>query len=189
MDESATARSWFLRKHEDGTIFGPLSFEQLARWASTAQVAPHDTVSIDQRSWMKAPMVPELGMDWLVEITSERYYGPTTLGAIQEFIRLGEINEETFVINSCDGTRRRIQEMSAMLQLGGQSFAAPVEEAVSDFSNEPPASGISIDMPERIRDLEQSLREERRTLEEVERRYAELERKYQELLEEQEQSG
>jgi hypothetical protein len=29
---------WFLRKHEDGSVFGPLSFEQLAIWASTAKV-------------------------------------------------------------------------------------------------------------------------------------------------------
>ncbi len=187
MEESATTQSWFLRKHEDGTIFGPLSFEQLARWASAAQVAPHDMVSGDQRSWIKAPMVPELGMDWLVEITSERYYGPTTLGAIQEFIRLGEINEETFVINSCDGTRRQVLEMSAMLQLGDQTPFASSEETEPNISNEPAASGISIDMPERIRDLEQSLREERRALEEVERRYAELERKYQELFQEHQQ--
>jgi hypothetical protein len=184
MEESPTAQNWFLRKHEDGTVFGPLSFDQLALWASGAQVAPHDMVSVDQRNWIKAPMVPELGMDWLVEITSERYYGPTTLGAIQEFIRLGEIDEGTFVINSCDGTRRQIQEMSTLLQFGHQN-AAPFPEATqSDISNAPAASGISIDMPERIRDLEQSLREERRALEEVERRYAELERAYQELLQE-----
>jgi hypothetical protein len=44
----------------------------------------------------------QLGMDWLVEVTREHYYGPTT-GAIQEFIRLGDINAGTFVINSCDG--------------------------------------------------------------------------------------
>jgi hypothetical protein len=116
MEESATTLRWFLRKHEDGTIFGPLSFELLARWASNAQLAPHDTVSSDQQTWIKAPMLPELGMDWLVEITSEHYYGPTTLGAIQEFIRLGEINEETFVVNSCDGTRRQISEMSDLIQ-------------------------------------------------------------------------
>jgi hypothetical protein len=116
MEESATTQRWFLRKYEDDTIFGPLSFELLARWASSAQVAPHDTVSTDRQTWIKAPMLPELGMDWLVEITSEHYYGPTTLGAIQEFIRLGEIHEETFVINACDGTRQQISEMSALLQ-------------------------------------------------------------------------
>jgi uncharacterized protein involved in exopolysaccharide biosynthesis len=115
-----------------------------------------------------------------VEITSERYYGPTTLGAIREFIRLGEINEETFVINSCDGTRRQIQEVSAAFQVSHEEAAS----SEPDVSSEPAASGISIDMRERIRDLEQSLREERRALEEMERRYAELHRKYQELLQE-----
>src|SRR5260370_28054352 len=71
MEESATTQRWFLRKHEDGTIFGPLSFELLARWASNAQLAPHDTVSTDQQTWIKAPMLPELGMDWLVETGSK----------------------------------------------------------------------------------------------------------------------
>lgn len=37
---------------------------------------------------LKAAMVPQLGMDRLVEVTSEHYYGPTTVCAIQEFIRL-----------------------------------------------------------------------------------------------------
>ncbi len=40
-------------------------------------------------------MVPELGMDWLIELTSEQLYGPTTLGALQEFLNLGEINADT----------------------------------------------------------------------------------------------
>src|SRR5437879_12377143 len=62
---------------------------------------------------MKAPMLSELGMDWLVEVTSERYYGPTTLGAINEFVRLGEVTPENFVINTCDGSRRKIQEITA----------------------------------------------------------------------------
>jgi hypothetical protein len=113
-------QSWYLRKHEDGSIFGPVRFDQLARWASTAQIAPHDALSTDQRTWTKAPMLPQLGMDWLVEVTSEHYYGPTTLGAIQEFIRLGEISEDTFVINACDGTRRQIQEMRELLETGAQ---------------------------------------------------------------------
>src|SRR5205807_7442498 len=127
MDEPSS-QSWFLRKYQDGSVFGPLSFAQLERWASAARIAPHDLVSTDRRTWIKAPMLPELGMDWLVEITSEHYYGPTTLGAVQEFIRLGEINEETFVINACDGTRRQISEMSALLQ--------------SARENEPATTGI-----------------------------------------------
>src|SRR5450755_1836393 len=97
--DSPTEHRWFLRKHEDGSIFGPLSFDQLGRWSSSAQVAPHDSISTDQTNCMKAPMLPELGMDWIAEVTSERLYGPTTLGSIREFLRLGEIDDDTYVIN------------------------------------------------------------------------------------------
>ena len=170
--EQPSNRTWFLRKHDDGSVFGPLSFEQLAVWASTAQIAPYDSLSIDQQSWIKAPMLPQLGMDWLVEVTSEHFYGPTTLGAIQEFFRLGEINEETFLINTCDGARRQLQELPELLDI-------PNVETIEDFAaaqtpGEPAASGISIRLQERIRDLEQTLHEERRV-------YAELEQKYNEL--------
>jgi len=178
--DAPVAQSWFLRKNEDGNIFGPLSFEQLARWASSAQVAPQDVLSSDQVTWIKAPMLEELGMDWLVELTSERYYGPTTLGAVQEFMRLGEIDEQTFLINSCDGVRRQIGEMSLILQAqpAPAEAVAPAEEAPVA---EPAASGMSIDVQDRIRDLEQSLLEERRALREAEERYRDLELKYQEL--------
>lgn len=161
------SQNWFLRKHEDGSIFGPLRFDQLAHWASTAQIAPHDALSNDQQTWMKAPMLPQLGMDWLVEVTSEHYYGPTTLGAIQEFIRLGEINGETFLINARDGTRRQIREMPALLEAGRATAEAVISENKTDGATEPAAVGISIRLQERIRDLEQSLREERRVLAEA----------------------
>src|SRR2546423_13031621 len=174
--EAAAAQDWFLRKHEDGNIFGPLPFAQLARWASTAQVAPHDVVSTDQVTWTKAPMLPDLEMDWLVELTTERFYGPTTLGAIQEFMRLGEINSDTFVINSRDGSRRRVSEMPLVIS------QIPVETETADEATGPAASGMAINVEDRIRDLEQSLREERRAFQEAEERYRALKLKYQELV-------
>ena len=170
--DAAAAQEWFLRKHEDGNLFGPLPFAQLARWASSAQVAPHDIVSTDRVTWMKAPMLPELGMDWLVEVTTERFYGPTTLGAIEEFMRLGEINGETFVINSCDGSRRRVNELSLV-------DVEPARDSAETPG--PAATGMSIKPEDRIRDLEQALREERRALQEAEERYRALQLKYEEL--------
>jgi hypothetical protein len=172
--ESAAGQQWFLRKHEDGTIFGPLAFDQLAHWAMSAQVAPHDSVSTDQSNWMKAPMLPELGMDWIVEVTSERLYGPTTLGAIREFLRLGEIDETTSLINACDASRMQVRDIAEQLA------ALPADEAESE--NEPSASGMSISLEDRIRELEQALREERRGLAELEARYRELEEKHNSLL-------
>lgn len=181
METSAGQQQWFLRKHEDGHTFGPLSFEQLARWASSAQVAPQDVVSTDEVTWMKAPMLEELAMDWLVELTSERYYGPTTLGAIQEFMRLGEINERMFVINSCDGLRKQISEMPLVLPTPRMDEESDLPSGAGEMADEPSASGMSIDVQDRIRDLEQTLSEERRALRELEERYHALELKYREL--------
>jgi hypothetical protein len=182
METSAEQQQWFLRKHEDGHTFGPLPFEQLARWASSAQVAPQDVVSTDEVTWMKAPMLEELAMDWLVELTTERYYGPTTLGAIQEFMRLGEINDRMFVINSCDGLRKQINEMPLVLPTPSVNQGNDLASAAEEMADEPSASGMAIDVQDRIRDLEQTLSEERRALHELEERYRALEAKYQQLL-------
>lgn len=167
--------SWYLRKYDDGGVFGPLAFDQLSRWAERARVAPRDLVSSDQQTWVKAPMLSELGMDWLVEVTSERYYGPTTLGAINEFVRLGEVTPQNFVINTRDGSRRQIQEITSLL-------SHEFEEADPAIEQTPAAVRMSIKFEERIRDLERSLGEERRALQEAEVRYRELEERYQELL-------
>ena len=167
--------SWYLRKYEGGGIFGPLPFDQLSLWASKARVAPRDLVSSDQETWVKAPMLSELGMDWLVEVTSERYYGPTTLGAINEFVRLGEVTPESFVINTRDGSRRKIQEITLFLPNQIEEGNASVEET-------PAATGMSIRFEDRIRDLQRSLGEERRALQEAEARYRELEQRHQQLL-------
>src|SRR5437660_6247861 len=142
--EEASSHLWFLRKHQDGSVFGPISFDQLAGWASSAQVAPQDVVSTDQETWLKASMVAQLGMDWLVEVTSEHLYGPTTVGAIQEFIRLGDINTDTFVVNSCDGTRRQIGDMPALFKANPAARKSNTDAAVA-----PASAGISIRLQER----------------------------------------
>src|SRR6266513_3300280 len=166
--EEVSTQSWFLRKHQDGSIFGPISFDQLSGWASAAQVAPQDIVSTDQQTWLKAPMVPQLQMDWLVEVTSEHYYGPTTIGAIAEFVRLGEITEETFIINSCDGTRRPINEVRELLgQVQAEEQAQSTLDSPLAYQG-PAATGMAINLRERINVLEQLLQEERRAFQESE---------------------
>lgn len=177
--ENSAGQQWFLRKHDGGSIFGPLSFPLLARWAAAAQIAPQDMLSHDAQNWMKSPMVKELGMDWLVEITSERYYGPTTLGAVQEFVRLGEIGQDTFLINTCDGSRRQIAQMQSVFeQENAKSFEA---ELAGDAGNAPQRSGMAINLNDRVRELEQTLREERRASAAIEVRYRDLEMKYLQL--------
>src|SRR5215203_4242166 len=161
IDPSAAPR-WFLRKHEDGTVFGPLPFAQLARWASSAQIAPHDSISTDQLTWMKAPMLPELEMDWIAEITTERLYGPTTLGAIRDFIRIGEIDEDTFVIDTSNATRIRVRDLDASLE--GVAGDEPRDLELRSGFGHVSAVGTSLTAEDRIHELEKALREERRAL-------------------------
>jgi hypothetical protein len=175
-------QSWFLRKHEDGSTFGPVRFDQIARWAVAAQIAPHDMLSNDRHTWVKAPMLPQLEMDWLVELTSEHYYGPTTLGALQEFIRLGEIGGETLVINTRNGTRCKIREMPQLWEAGQAAARDAQTEIQLGDPLGPAVARMSIRLQQQIRDLEQSLEDERRALMEAERRYTELKEKYDAVI-------
>ncbi len=105
---------WYLLKAADNNqAFGPIPLEQLRIWASSAKISPMDRVSNDgQRSWLKAPMVLQLQMDWLVEMPDNYLYGPTSVGTLQEFLAIGEIDEHVTVINTLDGSRSRINELA-----------------------------------------------------------------------------
>jgi hypothetical protein len=50
-------QKWFLRKQEDGSTSDPVQFDQITRWAAAAQIAPHDTLSSDGQTWIKALML------------------------------------------------------------------------------------------------------------------------------------
>ena len=71
-----------------------------------------DHVSHDGRAtWIRAAMVPELQMDWLIEMPDNFLYGPTSVGTLQEFLATGEIDDHVTVINTLDGSRSRIGEL------------------------------------------------------------------------------
>ena len=90
-------------------------------------------------------------------------------------MRLGEINERMFVINSCDGLRKQISEMPLVLPTPSVDEESDLAPRVEEMADEPSASGMAIDVQDRIRDLEQTLSEERRALRELEERYRALE--------------
>lgn len=101
---------WFLQK-ADREIHGPIHLDQLRSWAAEAKISPLDKVSNDgQESWVRAPMVPELQMDWLIEMPDKYLYGPTSVGTLQEFLATGEIDEHVVVINCLDGSSGRLSD-------------------------------------------------------------------------------
>lgn len=167
MDDST---QWFLMKQSDGTVFGPLTFSQLHQWALDAYISPLDKISNDQINWVKAPMIPGLHMDFLVELEPGTFYGPTTIGAIREFINCGEITQETLLTDCQTGEQKPVGEF-------GKIYLPP-----SDQSPETIRVSARDNLQTRIRELEEALlkeRQQRKTIEELrvkaEIRIAELE--------------
>ena len=166
-DESLT---WYLLKNDDGTIFGPISIDQLRQWSSDAQVSPLDKISTDAQNWMRSPMLPDLQMDYLVEVSPDQFYGPTTLGAVREFLQMGEINGETQITNCKDGTVTALKNVPEL----------QVTEDEGDMTR-PVRTSIRFNLQQRIRELEEALLDERRAREDAEHHLARLETKLEEI--------
>lgn len=162
---------WFLRKHEDKSVFGPVAFSKLVEWARGAQIAPQDAVSEDGINWNKAPMIPEMGMDWLVQTGEQSYYGPTTPNAIMEFYTLGEINQHTVVINC---------KTAKVFRLGEAEFFPSTAD--DPMESEGPGKGsLRSALQKRVRELEAELLEKQRALLFAEDKVRRLEKKLAEL--------
>ncbi len=159
-------QKWYVMKQADGSIFGPIGFDVLRQWAVDAYIGPQDKVSNDSATWIKAPMVPELQMDYLLELSTDSYYGPTTVGAVREFLASGEIHDQTPVTNCKTGDTRPLCEFDI--------FRLPAQ---------PDQGGPSVreNLQARIRELEEALVEERRLRQVSENLRARAEARLQEL--------
>lgn len=169
MDES---KNWYLMKYEDGGVFGPVSFEQIRRWALDAQISPLDKLSTDEKTWLKAPMIPDLEMDFLIEVSPDQFYGPTTIGALKEFLEMGEVGPDTLITNCRDGSQRSVAEIPE-LQLTDRGESKEHPQRVP--------TNIRVSLQQRVRDLENSLLEERRAREAAEKLIEKLEARLSEL--------
>lgn len=155
---------WFLKKHENGEVFGPIRFEQIRDWAMSAQIHPQDTLSNDQVVWIKSPMVTELHMDWLVELDKEVLYGPTTSGTLLEFVASGEISPETLVIHCLDGSRACIRDTEFYQTAQAAPPTEHAEPPRPPLDAQPLKGGIRANLQKRVRELEQALLERQRQL-------------------------
>jgi len=176
---SPESSRWYLLKFEDSTVFGPLEFSLLKEWAVAAQVSPLDKVSTDNQTWIKAPMVPELEMDWLVEVTTERLYGPTTLGAIREFYLDNELSDTTTLINAKDGSRYPLSQVIGEIATESEEGAAQSDaETTAPPAIKPAQAGIRASLQQRVRELESALLEERRAFDVLRDRHDKLSEAY-----------
>ncbi|MEI6339129.1 MAG: hypothetical protein WCQ57_11175 [Verrucomicrobiota bacterium] len=151
-------------------------------WARSAQVNPQDMLSNDKTIWTKAPMIPEMEMDWLVVVDERLFYGPTTAEALLEFSQLGEISPETPLVNCCKGEATTLSA-TAFYQA---AQLEPKEEKILSNSvpamlQQPGQGGLRENLQKRIRELEVGLLEKRRKLMTAEETIVRLQGKIKEL--------
>lgn len=168
-DAMEYSAKWFLKKHEDGEVFGPVEFAKLKEWSRAAQISPLDQVSDNHAHWIKAPIVAELHMDHLIQLGEDTYYGPTTEEAVLEFLRCGEITADSIVINCCTGVE------TALRHAGFFHAQPPAPEATA--LDEPGRRSIRQNLQQRIRELELLLMERHRQLDMAEVHIRQLERR------------
>ena len=102
---------WFLLKSSDRQVHGPVDQQTFLTWASEAKISPLDKVSRNGVDWLRAPMIEELQMDWLIEMPDNYLYGPTNVGTIQEFLATGEIDGNVTLINCRTGSEHRLETL------------------------------------------------------------------------------
>lgn len=158
-------QNFYLLKNEDGTVFGPVPFTELKSWADQALISPFDKVSTDQAAWNRAPMLAELGMDYLIQVSDKALYGPTTIGAIKEFLNAGEITGETVVINCKDGSTCKVSSLPFQQSQDPDDPANP---------SAPKAARLTSALRQRIKELETVVAEQQRYIAQLEEAYSAL---------------
>lgn len=84
---------WYVRNTE-GKVFGPIDLDTLKMWVKDGRVEPLAGISNDLRSWMLAPMKPELEMNWIVENNPGQFYGPTHRTVLDDLVKSGSLSRE-----------------------------------------------------------------------------------------------
>lgn len=176
------SENWFLKKHESGEIFGPVSLEKIREWARSAQVNSQDMLSNDNIIWTQAPMIPQMEMDWLVEVNENLLYGPTTAETLLEFLQLGEITAQTMIINCRIGESMRMEKAGFYPATERKTDERKTSAAsLTNLLQKSGRGNTQVNLQSRVRELEAALLDKRRKLMMVEQTVVRLETKVKAL--------
>ncbi len=128
--------TWYLKK-STGEVYGPVESHDLATWASDGRVAQDDQVSQDQKTWIPAADLPELMMDWIVELRDGTHYGPIQLMAIRDLIHEGSVARDAQAVNRrtkktgvvTDAIIEHLLELQAQLSTRVEALTRRIVEA------------------------------------------------------------
>lgn len=120
----------------NGTVYGPADSFTLCLWAADARITPGCFISDNGADWRQAESVPELRMQWLVDLPEGAPYGPLNLLALWELVREESVRAGTRIVNPATGKTATLdesvlpllfEEWRALLTGAGRSARESVE--------------------------------------------------------------
>jgi flagellar motor protein MotB len=138
---------WYLRK-PDGSEYGPVTTDQLQRWAVQCRIVAGNGVSADHELWQKVEDLPELEMDWTAHRPDGHEYGPFNIAATQELFDHNVLPEDAIITH-----RKTKESVSVRDVLEGKSESEAKPEVAEEDEPSPPRSQNrkKTEPPEKIR--------------------------------------
>ena len=152
-------------KRIDGEVYGPVDLPTLQLWATDGRVAPDDKISTDQKKWTPASDLPELSMEWKVELRDGSIYGPIHLLALRDLIHDGTVSRRAKIKHKQSGEEQVACE-ALLLELMKMESNAPLTiSALTDqlAEAEKKIEKLQQDL-QKSSGVENKLRDENRTL-------------------------
>ena len=152
-------------KRSDGEVYGPVDLPTLQLWATDGRVAPDDKVSADQKIWVAATDLPELSMDWKVELRDGSIYGPIHLLALRDMIHDGTVSRRAKIKHkqtgeeqvACEALLFELMKMESKAPLTIGALTAELAEAGQKIEklkqDLQKASGVENKLRDEIRNL------------------------------------
>jgi archaellum component FlaC len=166
--------NWYLRKQE-GETYGPVDLPTLQLWATDSRVNPNDLVSQDRETWRLASEIPELGLDWVVEMRDGSEFGPVHVLQVRDFVQDGSVSRRAMMTNVRTQDKVVVSEALAAIFSGLSTHVLGIVSAGKLEREQAGASGAE----ERAR-LEGEVRRLTEQLEHMEAEVAQWKKQYEE---------
>ena len=114
---------------DDGSEYGPVDEGKLLSWAREGRITPSSQISSDGTTWILAPQKPELGMDWLVEVSPGEYFGPFHHDVLQWLLDSKKITSETRSFRLVDGSEPALKSEIGKLKADCEQLRSSLSAA------------------------------------------------------------
>ena len=114
---------------DDGSEYGPVDEGKLLSWAREGRITSSSQISSDGTTWIFAPQKPELGMEWLIEISSGEYFGPFHYDVVKELLDSKKITSETRTFRLSDKSEPALKSEIGKLRADYERVKSEKEDA------------------------------------------------------------